>query len=745
MPFRKGPLFQGRGRGQQSVWKSPNFYQGKGQERGKHSFSFHKTDNRNTSLPIFKGTSNGKVSFFSECGFKYHPSRESRGVHRKLESSDTGLSNFKHDQGIQNSLCIKTSSSKYSFPSKSGGGGKFASGSRYPSNASQRCNKGSRIHTGPISQLNFSSAKKGFRTETCNKSKKVEQLYPIPPFQNGECFSSEGNTSERGPYVQNRPQRCILFSSSSSRLTEICKVSVEGQAISIPLPVFWTGACTKKFYQNNESSSSSFEKTQYKVDNIFRRHIDTSFMSQRDGDGEGHSNICPYPSGLYNKFSKVSCSTYPQDQIFRGGSRLNESKVESSHGESGTNYSSVRNSSGSRESYDKRCHAIGRSTLFSSHSSSSGAFTISSNSKTTDTRVIFSEKLRVFHKIVTRGKGRTGLVGSKSPPVKWTTFPSSSTATNNFNRCLQAGLGSSLQGLPDRGTVVSWGENVAHKYSGVESSKASTLLLSPYVPINKINSLENRQYSSIDILEKDGGGTHSRALTDLSKQIWEYLLSHKITITVEYLPGVLNVEADTLSRNLKDSSEWKLNKQVFLDICRVRGTPCTDLFASRLSHQVPQYFSWKIDPYSISADAFQACWTHLKGYAFPPFSLIGRVLWKVRADQSTIVLITPAWKTQAWYPQLLELSIKNPIMIPQLPFLLRNPQGQAHPLVKNQSLRLVPWTVSGVSCKQKEYQKKLPTLSFPQEETARSLITNRPGESGLAGVLREKYIPFDVL
>ena len=48
-------------------------------------------------------------------------------------------------------------------------------------------------------------------------------------------------------------------------------------------------------------------------------------MSQRDGDGEGHSNICPYPSGLYNKFSKVSCSTYPQDQIFRGGSRLNES------------------------------------------------------------------------------------------------------------------------------------------------------------------------------------------------------------------------------------------------------------------------------------------------------------------------------------------------------------------------------------------------------------------------------------
>ena len=617
LPFRKGPLFQGRGRGQQSVWKSPNFYQGKGQERGKHSFSFHKTDNRNTSLPIFKGTSNGKVSFFSGCGFKYHPSRESRGVHRKLESSDTGLSNFKHDQGIQNSLCIKTSSSKYSFPSKSGGGGKFASGSRDPSNASQRCNKGSRIHTGPISQLNFPSAKKGFRTETCNKSKKVEQLYPIPPFQNGECFSSEGNTSERGPYVQNRPQRCILFSSSSSRLTEICKVSVEGQAISIPLPVFWTGACTKKFYQNNESSSSSFEKTQYKVDNIFRRHIDTSFMSQRDGDGEGHSThlgfTINFQKSVVQPTHKIKFLGVEVDSMSLKLS-LPMEKVEQIIAQCETLLAAERVTIRDVTRLVGRLSSAAIAVLpapLQYRATQRQQILELSSQKNYESFIKLSpevkEELVWWVRNLHLSNGRLLLV----PPPQLIISTDAS----------KQGWGAACKGYQTGGQW-SAGEKTLH----INILELKAVKLALYCFHHMFPSIKSIHWRIDNIVAltylKKMGGTHSRALTDLSKQIWEYLLSHKITITVEYLPGVLNVEADTMSRNVKDSSEWKLNKQVFLDICRVRGTPCTDLFASRLSHQVPHYFSWKIDPYSISADAFQACWTHLKGYAFPPFSLI---------------------------------------------------------------------------------------------------------------------------
>ena len=106
------------------------------------------------------------------------------------------------------------------------------------------------------------------------------------------------------------------------------------------------------------------------------------------------------------------------------------------------------------------------------------------------------------------------------------------------------------------------------------------------------------------------GGTRNHILAQIIKEIWEYLLDKGITITSEYLPGALNKEADMQSRTVKDSSEWKLSPVVFQNLNKFWWTPDIDLFASRVSHQVPNYVSWKLDPYSKGKDAFQMCWTH---------------------------------------------------------------------------------------------------------------------------------------
>ena len=76
------------------------------------------------------------------------------------------------------------------------------------------------------------------------------------------------------------------------------------------------------------------------------------------------------------------------------------------------------------------------------------------------------------------------------------------------------------------------------------------------------------------------GGTHNKDLLGLSKQIWDYLQSKKITITAEYLPGHLNVIAGWESRNFQDKSDWKLSLEVFAKIYQKLGTPSIDLFAS---------------------------------------------------------------------------------------------------------------------------------------------------------------------
>ena len=67
------------------------------------------------------------------------------------------------------------------------------------------------------------------------------------------------------------------------------------------------------------------------------------------------------------------------------------------------------------------------------------------------------------------------------------------------------------------------------------------------------------------------------------------MLANQITVTAEYLPSSLNVQADWESRNHKDSSNLKLNSRIFSQIVNIRGVPQIDLFVSRLSNQLPKY------------------------------------------------------------------------------------------------------------------------------------------------------------
>jgi len=114
----------------------------------------------------------------------------------------------------------------------------------------------------------------------------------------------------------------------------------------------------------------------------------------------------------------------------------------------------------------------------------------------------------------------------------------------------------------------------------------------------------------------------------------------------------------------------------------------------------------------------QMPWGQDLNYAFPPFCLIGRVLAKVQRDRADMIIITPAWQTQAWFPKLLEMSIKHPLILPDIPNLLTNPLGEIHPLVKNKTLKLVAWTVSGKSYLQREFQEGLQISSQKQGTNA---------------------------
>ena len=115
------------------------------------------------------------------------------------------------------------------------------------------------------------------------------------------------------------------------------------------------------------------------------------------------------------------------------------------------------------------------------------------------------------------------------------------------------------------------------------------------------HTLSGRQQGSLSYLLKMGG-TRKGHMIKLSKGIWHYFLNHNISITVEYLPSILNVVADRESRKKPDSSEGVLHPKVFQAVSRLLGSPTIDLFSSPLCHQLSQYIAWHPDPFNQGKD-----------------------------------------------------------------------------------------------------------------------------------------------
>jgi hypothetical protein len=242
------------------------------------------------------------------------------------------------------------------------------------------------------------------------------------------------------------------------------------------------------------------------------------------------------------------------------------------------------------------------------------------------------------------------------------------------------------------------------------------------------------------------GGTKSPRLVERAKELWAYLASKEISISAEWLPTKLNGRADFQSRNVSDSSEWKLDPTIFREICAHWGQPTVDLFASRTSHQMEAYMSLKMDPSSLATDALQQSWDNMFPYAFPPFCLIGRVLKKLKRCSSVMILISPIWSCQPWYPTLLDMSIDTPLMLPGGKDLLTNPQGATHPLLeRSSSLRLAAWKISSDSSKQRAFRETLSTSFAKNEGRVPDIITTSPGRSFVAGSTQGVLIPFSVV
>ena len=205
---------------------------------------------------------------------------------------------------------------------------------------------------------------------------------------------------------------------------------------------------------------------------------------------------------------------------------------------------------------------------------------------------------------------------------------------------------------------------------------------------------------------RKAGGTRSPFLNSITQGILRWSESLAIRLAPQFIPGSNNVLADALSRpHQLPHSEWSLNMTVFLSLSR-HWPVQIDLFATSANHRCSNYFSPYRDPQSVGTDAFLQSWDGLQVYAFPPFSIIPRVLAKLRESRGTeLKLVAPHWPQRPWFPDLLQLSLAHPVVLPDRPDLLLLPRSRLrYPGLHR--LRLHAWRLCGASPERQVSRRK---------------------------------------
>lgn len=293
-----------------------------------------------------------------------------------------------------------------------------------------------------------------------------------------------------------------------------------------------------------------------------------------------------------------------------------------------------------------------------------------------------------------------------------------------------------------------WEVSESRAHINVLELKAALLALRSFVrtqrkcPVHIELLMDNS--TAVAYLNKRGG-TKSSTLAQLAVEIWTFCLSHNIWITARHLPGVLNVEADFASRNFNNRTEWTLDRKIFRQVTSLFYTPQVDLFASRITHQLPMYMSRYPDPESLAVDAFSQNWNKWTVFIHPPIVLLPRILQKLRQDNASGILIAPHWPGQPWFPLIIELLTDYPAMIPMTASTITLPfdKEEVHPLWK--TLKLAAWPVSGVVSQQQAFLRRCAGSSWHPGEKPHRRDMKDHGKFGLAGVSNGVSVPFQPL
>jgi len=239
--------------------------------------------------------------------------------------------------------------------------------------------------------------------------------------------------------------------------------------------------------------------------------------------------------------------------------------------------------------------------------------------------------------------------------------PDNTASLHDYNfRRFSSGMGSNLQWNSDQRSLVSIRTNTSHQLLGTSGGYTSSSDLCQG-KIKHHDHLEDRQHYRSRLYQQDGGDNITYTIATNQRPL---VMVHgkKYPITSTALTRSIEFHCRQGVEDLVRQIRMEAFPRLVSEYQSPAGPLSTDLFASRLSAQLPAFISWKPDPLAIATDAFTVDWSTIpaKPYANPPWSLVGRVLSQILNQKvHELILVAPVWKAQSWYPLLLQMLVEN--------------------------------------------------------------------------------------
>ena len=452
--------------------------------------------------------------------------------------------------------------------------------------------------------------------ETSNQPLEAERLGGTPTFQNGRYGDTQGTTERERVDGEGGPQRCILHNTNTHRPPTLPEVHGGTGTLSVHLPPIRSVVCPMGIHQSDEAHCNLPTCQRGENDRLYRRY---SADGRHSGTGKESSGSVDFPAdrtGVCHQCAKSI--TTPTQQIEFQGLKVNSVSLHLSlpgeklhHIRMEVRQHLQRSQLTARQLAQLigKLHAASQAVLPAPlfYRSLQGDLhrVLNLTNQNYDALVSLSaqalEELTWWQEKLTQWNGKALLCRPQ-------------TITITSDASIQ-GWGAVCNGTRTGGP---WRQSEQGMHINCLELLAATLAAKTFLKgqIGQSVLLQLDNQTGVAYIN-NMGGTVSPQLTDLAKALWRWALSNDIALIVEYIPGVVNVVADAESRSMMDRADWKLHPRLFQGINQKWGPLEVDLFASRLSTQLPRYFSWKPDPLAEATDAFTQQWEKFRGYANP--------------------------------------------------------------------------------------------------------------------------------